>query len=230
MLTMDQIMKCIMNKTDHWQISRLNWISIGKPLRNTVDKEDFNGSVQTTKESHSSKLDSFKPTIKDRLLADMKAPRKQRHSDRRVYIRLCEKEGFDDRKSLNPWGQYDKKQGLHGGSMKECSLQITYPWRYGIVSARKTVRRDGRWWLFLRETLESEKFWLRTLGSNPLMIGAVMMRNVAGRQFGSQPCSGFICLWCTWVNHTYKTPYHGDRCSAKLIGDTGFLFYPILGK
>ena len=51
--------------------------------------------MQTTKESHSSKLDSFKPTIKDRLLADMKAPRKQRHSDRRVYIRLCEKDGFD---------------------------------------------------------------------------------------------------------------------------------------
>ena len=89
----------------------LNW----KTLRNTVDKEDFNGSVQTTKESHSSKLDSFKPTIKDRLLADMKALRKQRHSDRRVYIRLCEKEGFDDRKSLNPWGQYDKKTGAPWG-------------------------------------------------------------------------------------------------------------------
>ena len=83
----------------------LNW----KTVKKYVDKEDFNGPVQTTKESHSSKLDSFKPTIKDRLLADMKAPRKQRHSDRRVYIRLCEKEGFDDRKSLNPWGQYDKK-------------------------------------------------------------------------------------------------------------------------
>ena len=52
-----------------------------------VDKEDFNSPPPTasSEEAHESKLDSFKPLIDEWLQADKLAPRKQRHTAKRVF-------------------------------------------------------------------------------------------------------------------------------------------------
>ena len=63
-----------------------------------VDMEDFNSPPPTpaSSEVHESKLDSFKPLIDEWLQADKLAPRKQRHTAKRVYKRLKdEADGFD---------------------------------------------------------------------------------------------------------------------------------------
>ncbi|MER5510655.1 hypothetical protein ABT052_35805 [Streptomyces sp. NPDC002766] len=43
-----------------------------------------------------SKLDPFKPVIDQMLLADLDAPRKQRHSVVRIYRRLINEHAMDD--------------------------------------------------------------------------------------------------------------------------------------
>ena len=98
MLTMDQIHRIRemyyeqdQSLTDIASELHLNW----KTVKKYVDKEDFNVPVHTTKETHSSKLDPYKPIIDAWLLADTKAPRKQRHTARRVYTRLRKEEGCD---------------------------------------------------------------------------------------------------------------------------------------
>lgn len=64
-----------------------NW----KTVKKYVYLDDFN--IQTPKpssnEGHESKLDPFKPLINEWLQADQLAPRKQRHTARRIYKRLC---------------------------------------------------------------------------------------------------------------------------------------------
>lgn len=75
------------------QESNLNWKTVQKYL----DQEDFNTDPQTIFKvsEHVSKLDPFKPLIDAWLESDKYAPRKQRHTARRVYNRLCsEVEGF----------------------------------------------------------------------------------------------------------------------------------------
>ena len=64
----------------------LNW----KTVRKYVDKEDFNlpAPVPAEKSAHESKLDAFKPLIDSWLEADKLAPRKQRHTAKRVFRRL----------------------------------------------------------------------------------------------------------------------------------------------
>lgn len=66
----------------------LNW----KTVKKYVDMEDFNtpSPVPSSEEKHESKLDSFKPIINEWLQADKLAPRKQRHTAKRVYKRLKE--------------------------------------------------------------------------------------------------------------------------------------------
>lgn len=69
-----------------------------KTVSKYVDMEDFNSPPPTPKseEKHESKLDPFKPLIDEWLKADKLAPRKQRHTAKRVYHRLQkEAEGFD---------------------------------------------------------------------------------------------------------------------------------------
>jgi transposase len=69
-----------------------------KTIRKYVDMEDFNSQPPTSGsgESHESKLDTFKPLIDEWLQADKLAPRKQRHTAKRVFRRLRdETEGFD---------------------------------------------------------------------------------------------------------------------------------------
>lgn len=61
-----------------------------KTVSKYVDMEDFNSPSRTTasEESHESILDAFKPLIDEWLQADKLAPRKQRHTAKRVYKRL----------------------------------------------------------------------------------------------------------------------------------------------
>jgi len=71
-----------------------NW----KTVRKYIDQEDFNPPKPVPEKEvvHESKLDQFKPIIDQWLTDDTKAPRKQRHTAKRVFRRL-EKEvpGFN---------------------------------------------------------------------------------------------------------------------------------------
>lgn len=70
----------------------LNW----KTVKKYVDMEDFNSPppIPASSEIHESKLDPFKPLIDEWLLADKLAPRKQRHTAKRVYKRLFTESGL----------------------------------------------------------------------------------------------------------------------------------------
>ena len=71
-----------------------NW----KTVKKYVDMEDFNAPPPkpASEDSHESKLDVFKPLIDSWLKADKLAPRKQRHTAKRVFRRLQkEAKGFD---------------------------------------------------------------------------------------------------------------------------------------
>ena len=93
MTTMDQIHRIRMlyyeqGKTlaDIASIMHLDW----RTVRKYVDMEDFNSSPPAPEKEvpHESKLDPFKPLIDEWLTADKKAPRKQRHTARKVHKRL----------------------------------------------------------------------------------------------------------------------------------------------
>lgn len=63
-----------------------------KTVKKYAEKEDFNEEPKKRKKKVS-KLDPFKDTIDQWLQEDLKAPRKQRHTAKRVYERLCEEFG-----------------------------------------------------------------------------------------------------------------------------------------
>lgn len=100
MTTMDQIHRIRelyyaqgKNLTETADIMNCDW----RTVRKYVDMEDFNSDPPLPEEqSCTSKLDPFKPMIDSWLLADKKAPRKQRHTAKRVYHRLKnEANGFE---------------------------------------------------------------------------------------------------------------------------------------
>lgn len=101
MTTMDQI-HCI-RELYYEQDKNLKEIAIimncdWRTVRKYVDMEDFNTPSPTpvSKEEHESKLDPFKLFIDEWLEADKLAPRKQRHTAKRIYRRLRdEAEGFN---------------------------------------------------------------------------------------------------------------------------------------
>jgi transposase len=64
----------------------LNW----KTVQKYVDKQDFNLPKPEAPKASVSKLDKYKEVIDYWLTEDRKAPRKQRHTARRVYQRLKE--------------------------------------------------------------------------------------------------------------------------------------------
>ena len=66
----------------------LDW----RTVRKYVDMEDFNlpEPVPEKEHLHESKLDPYKETIDSWLIADKKAPRKQRHTAKRVFKRLTD--------------------------------------------------------------------------------------------------------------------------------------------
>jgi len=79
--------------TEIARIENLDW----RTVRKYVDMEDFNEMPSSPDEElHSSKLDKFKPIIDKWLMEDRKAPRKQRHTAKRVHKRLKdEADGYD---------------------------------------------------------------------------------------------------------------------------------------
>ena len=66
------------------QETGLNW----KTVQKYVDKTDFNLPAPTPQKASVSKLDPYKEVIDHWLTEDKKAPRKQRHTARRIYRRL----------------------------------------------------------------------------------------------------------------------------------------------
>ena len=69
-----------------------------RTVKKYVDQEDFNPPkpVPESEVVHESKLDPYKPTIDQWLMDDTKAPRKQRHTAKRVHRRLQkEVSGYD---------------------------------------------------------------------------------------------------------------------------------------
>ena len=79
--------------TEIARIEKLDW----RTVRKYVDMENFSEVPPSPKEEqHSSKLDQFKPIIDKWLVADKKAPRKQRHTAKRVHKRLKDEvDGYD---------------------------------------------------------------------------------------------------------------------------------------
>ena len=83
--------------------------------RKYVDMEDFNkpAPLPESGEDHESKLDSFKPLIDSWLEADKLAPRKQRHTAKRIYKRLQdETNGFNCSYRLVAGYVKEKKEAL----------------------------------------------------------------------------------------------------------------------
>ena len=74
-------------------IEKLDW----RTVRKYVDMDDFNEVPKCPdEEQHSSKLDQYKPIIDKWLTEDKKAPRKQRHTAKRVHKRLKDEvESYD---------------------------------------------------------------------------------------------------------------------------------------
>lgn len=79
--------------TEIAEIEKIDW----RTVRKYVDMEDFNEAPPSPDgEGHSSKLDPFKPIIDKWLTEDKKAPRKQRHTAKRIHRRLKDEvEGYD---------------------------------------------------------------------------------------------------------------------------------------
>ena len=93
MTTMDQIHRIRMlyyeqgkNLKEIAALMNLDW----RTVRKYVDQDDFSPVPPTPEkeEQHTSKLNTFKPLIDSWLTADQKAPRKQRHTAKRIHKRL----------------------------------------------------------------------------------------------------------------------------------------------
>ena len=77
--------------TEIAEIEKIDW----RTARKYVDMEDFNEKPPSPdEEEHSSKLDPFKLIIDKWLTEDKKAPRKQRHTAKRVHRRLEDDEAI----------------------------------------------------------------------------------------------------------------------------------------
>lgn len=79
--------------TEISRIENFDW----RTIRKYVDKDDFNEvALSFYKDKHVSKLDNFKTIIDKWILEDKKAPRKHRHTVKRVHDRLKEEvNGYD---------------------------------------------------------------------------------------------------------------------------------------
>ena len=92
-------------------IENIDW----RTARKYVDMEDFSEAPPSpNEEDRSSKLDPFKPIIDKWLIEDKKAPRKQRHTARKVHKRLRDEvEGYDCSYRLVAAYVAEKKEELH---------------------------------------------------------------------------------------------------------------------
>lgn len=92
----------------------LDW----KTVRKYIDKEDFNlpAPKPAYEQSFCPKLNHFKPVIDSWLEEDLKAPRKQRHTAKRIFNRLIkEREDFDCSYRLVAEYVAAKKKKMHLG-------------------------------------------------------------------------------------------------------------------
>jgi transposase len=92
MLTMDQVN--FIRKLEEYKGLSLREIArvTGHDFRTVkkyIDKENWNNSVEAKKRKKS-QLDEFKPLIDKWLTDDLNAKRKQRHTAKRIYTRLCD--------------------------------------------------------------------------------------------------------------------------------------------
>ena len=109
----------------------LNW----KTVKKYVDMEDFNNPSPTpaSSEIHESKLDPFKPLIDEWLQADKLAPRKQRHTAKKVCKRLKnEADGFNCSYRLVALYVKQKKEELR---LKRTGGYIPLEHRHGEAQA-----------------------------------------------------------------------------------------------
>ena len=117
MITMDQIHRIRdlyygqdKSLTEIANIENIDW----RTVRKYVDLEDFNEAIPCPDEKqHSSKLDKYKPIIDKWLTEDKKAPRKQRHTAKRVHKRLKDEgAGYDCSYRLVATYVAEKKKAL----------------------------------------------------------------------------------------------------------------------
>ena len=132
MTTMDQIHRIRdlyygqeKNLSEIAKILNIDW----RTVRKYVDKEDFNIPVpKANDELHSSKLDPFKPLIDSWLEEDKKAPRKQRHTAKRIHKRLRkEAEGYGCSYRLVATYVAEKKKEMHLKKQEGYIPLIHYP-------------------------------------------------------------------------------------------------------
>ena len=101
-----------------------------KTISKYLDMTDFN-TPEPKKEDPENmcpKLDAYKPLIDQWLLDDRKAPRKQRHTAKRVFKRLlAESEGFDCSYRLVAQYVAYRKSQMHLDSKKSYLPLIHYP-------------------------------------------------------------------------------------------------------
>lgn len=112
-----------LNLTEIAEQTGFNW----KTVKKYVDMEDFNMHPQKQEElkEHSSKLDPFKPQIDQWLADDKKAPRKQRHTAKRIYCLLGKQEDFSCSYRLVAGYVAEKKKELRLGQ-KEGYLPLMH--------------------------------------------------------------------------------------------------------
>lgn len=106
-------------------MEKLDW----RTVRKYVDMEDFNEApASPTGEEAASKLDPFKPIIDKWLADDVRAPRKQRHTAKRVHRRLQnEEEGYDCSYRLVAAYVSEKKKELRLNRKKDYLPLRHYP-------------------------------------------------------------------------------------------------------
>ena len=110
--------------TEIADILNLDW----RTVRKYVDKDDFNESPPKPDEGQNpSKLDKYKPIIDKWLTEDKKAPRKQRHTARKVHKRLGDEiEGFDCSYRLVADYVAAKKKELHLKKQEEGYIPLEH--------------------------------------------------------------------------------------------------------
>ncbi len=132
MTTMDQIHRIRdlfygqgKSLTEIASIMDMDW----RTVRKYVDMEDFSSPPPKASEAdpHSSKLDSFKPLIDSWLEADKKAPRKQRHTARKVHKRLKEEvDGYNCSYRLTATYVSEKRKELHLTTKQEGYIPLEH--------------------------------------------------------------------------------------------------------
>ena len=133
-----------------------------KTISKYLDMTDFN-TPEPKKEDPENmcpKLDAYKPLIDQWLLDDRKAPRKQRHTAKRVFKRLlAESEGFDCSYRLVAQYVAYRKAQMNLDNKKSYLPLIHYPARLRLISALhsslKTVypMRESIWYFLFRSAM-----------------------------------------------------------------------------